>query len=523
MGQYLSKIGNSFYFRRRIPRHLSHFFQNKAEFRICLGKISQLRANMISKNINELFKELIMLLQNDTNNKNELVFRYTNQMYCYSNKKNKTYTVQSGYSLTDLQEQKEKLNKELHEKIDTLSFKEKRKLLEDLGLFEKLIHIIDPKNDFTQKQQTTTPKKANITLKKLYEIFLKEKRAQSDDDIADSTWRDYQSSYNDFIYVHPDAENKDISEFTREDFRVFVDALHNHLPKSRTKLAKFKTLPYSKLKERELTEDEKLAFDTKKKKISTIKQMFDIAIDERYGYIEKNYAEAFVLKPNKKTKKSVKPRHPLKPENLQKLFSSKIYTTKKEQILKYKPEQYWIPIIALYTGMRENEICQLYVEDVQSEVISTGKTVYYFDVNDDKDKHIKNQNARRKVPLHPKLIELGFMEYYNSIKNKQERLWSNLRLHPTEKRYATDYSKNFMKYFRKHVTIEKDQVFHSFRHSVGDQLLKNAVKHRLPKALMNQILGHAPDKDETTQTYSQGYGIEELYTGVCSLEFEAIF
>ncbi len=521
MGQYLSKIGNSFYFRRRIPRHLSHFFQNKTEIRVQLGKISQLRANMIAKNINELFKELIMLLQNDTDNKNQLICRYINEMRSYSNTTHQTYIAQSCYTPIDHQAQREKVDKELHKKIDTLSYREKRKLLEDLGLFEKLIHIIDPKNDFTQKQQTTTPKKANITLKELYEIFLKEKRAQSDDDIADSTWRDYQSSYNDFIFVHPGAEHKDISEFTREDFRVFVDALHNHLPKSRTKLAKFKTLPYSKLKEIELTEDEKLAFDTKKKKISTIKQMFDIAIDERYSYIEKNYAEAFGLKPNKKTKKSVKPRHPLKPENLQKLFSSKIYTTKKEQILKHKPEQYWIPIIALYTGMRENEICQLYVEDIKSEVISTGKTVYYFDVNDDKDKHIKNQNARRKVPLHPKLIEFGFLEYYKSIKNKQERLWNNLRLHPTEKRYATDYSKNFMKYFRKHITTEKGQVFHSFRHSVGDQLLKNAVKHRLPKALMNQILGHAPDKDETSQTYSQGYGIEELYTGVCSLEFNS--
>jgi len=34
-----------------------------------------------------------------------------------------------------------------------------------------------------------------------------------------------------------------------------------------------------------------------------------------------------------------------------------------------------------------------------------------------------------------------------------------------------------------------------------------------------QIMGHEPDKDETTATYSQGYRIEELYIGVCTLKF----
>jgi hypothetical protein len=43
--------------------------------------------------------------------------------------------------------------------------------------------------------------------------------------------------------------------------------------------------------------------------------------------------------------------------------------------------------------------------------------------------------------------------------------------------------------------------------------------HKLPKALMNQILGHKPDKDETSQTYSQGYGIKELYKWIKTLDY----
>lgn len=459
--------------------------------------------NMYAKELNNLFEELITMLQTDTNDKLFKTKQYINAMLCYSNNKAKKYTVTQSFSLKESEEYIKEVEEALQAKLETLTIKEKKKLLDNLDVLDK---------------------RETITFEELYEIFIKEKMQESGEDVAQSTWRDYQSSYNDFIYVIADAEDRDISSFTREDFRTFVDALHNHLPKNRTKLKQFKSLPYSELKELELANDEKLASNTKKKKMSTIKQMFDIALDARYGYIDINYAEAFLVKETKKSKKNKEEKRlPLNNENLNKLFNSKLYTTQLKRTLKQKPEEYWIPIIALYTGMRQNEICQLYIEDVKSEIISTGERVYYFDLNEDKDKHLKNDNAYRLVPIHPKLIELGFVDYFNSVKHKQKRLWSNLRLHPTEKRYSIDYGKNFMSYFRTYVSEDPTQVFHSFRHTVGDQLLKNAVKYKLPKDLMNRIMGHEPDKDETSQTYSRGYGIEELYTGVCSLKFEGLF
>lgn len=520
------QINKSLYFRRRIPQTLSHYFNGKSELRISLGRISHFHGNMYAKELNIMFEELITMLQTDTIHKDKKTEQYIDAMLCYSNNNGKKYTVPQGFTLKDNEEYIKEIEEALQAKLETLSFKEKKKLLENLDVFDKLINIIDPKKDFANYHPTQSnapqTQKETITLKKLYEIFIKEKQQESGEDIAQSTWRDYQSSYNDFIYVIENAENRDISSFTREDFRVFVDALHNHLPKSRTKLQQFKTLPYSKLKDMELTEDEKLASNTKKKKMSAIKQMFDIAIDARYGYIETNYAEAFLIKETKNKKNEPPKRTPLTDANQEKLFNSKLYTTHKETTLRHEPEKYWIPLIALYTGMRQNEICQLYVEDVKSEVISSGETVYYFDINEDKDKHLKNDNAYRLVPIHPKLIELGFIDYFNYVKNRQERLWNNLRLHPTQKRYNTDYNRTFMGYCRTHISKDPTQVFHSFRHTVGDQLLKNAVKHKLPKDLMNRIMGHKPDKDETSRTYSKGYGVEELYIGICTLEFSGI-
>ena len=40
--------------------------------------------------------------------------------------------------------------------------------------------------------------------------------------------------------------------------------------------------------------------------------------------------------------------------------------------------RYWIPLIALFTGCRLNEICQLYLNDIRCD---NGQ--YYFDINDD--------------------------------------------------------------------------------------------------------------------------------------------
>lgn len=172
--------------------------------------------------------------------------------------------------------------------------------------------------------------------------------------------------------------------------------------------------------------------------------------------------------------------------------------------------------------MRQNEICQLYVEDVKSEVISTGEEVFYFELNEDKDKHLKNDNAYRQVPIHPKLVELGLLDYINEVKKRHHRLWPNLELHPVEKRYGTLYSSRFSTFFRSQITTEKNQVFHCLRHNASTQLLNNAVKYKIPKDLMNRLVGHEPAEDETSQAYFDGYDIEALYEGIKTLNFDDV-
>lgn len=86
------------------------------------------------------------------------------------------------------------------------------------------------------------------------------------------------------------------------------------------------------------------------------------------------------------------------------------------------PEQVWLPLIILYGGMRNNEIAQLYVDDIQEQ-----DGIPFFRITDDaaRKQRVKSEPSRRLLPIHPKLIELGVMEYVQKIKES-----GNMQLFP---------------------------------------------------------------------------------------------
>jgi integrase len=88
--------------------------------------------------------------------------------------------------------------------------------------------------------------------------------------------------------------------------------------------------------------------------------------------------------------------------------------------------KYWLPTVALFTGARVNELCQLNPQcDIQQDSESTH---WYFNITDDSTAHqevkksVKTPGSKRKVPIHPKLIELGFLLYVERIKSQGSTL-----------------------------------------------------------------------------------------------------
>ena len=93
-------------------------------------------------------------------------------------------------------------------------------------------------------------------------------------------------------------------------------------------------------------------------------------------------------------------------DQLTALFAAPVfknYTLKAGE--KMKHSRYWVPLIALFCGMRQNEICQLYIQDIKER-----DGISYFALRrklDDgttaTDKSLKTKNSWRDVPVHPTL------------------------------------------------------------------------------------------------------------------------
>jgi len=74
--------------------------------------------------------------------------------------------------------------------------------------------------------------------------------------------------------------------------------------------------------------------------------------------------------------------------------------------------QRWLPWLALYTGARLEELGQLHTADVKEE-----DGIRYLNLSRGDGKKLKTAASVRRVPIHPELERLGFLDYVASVKS----------------------------------------------------------------------------------------------------------
>lgn len=175
--------------------------------------------------------------------------------------------------------------------------------------------------------------------------------------------------------------------------------------------------------------------------------------------------------------------------------------------------RYWIPLICIYQGTRVSEASGLYTDDLvyrdgtpclsfipddtpedepeegedtvqakpQKEVVAKSGEEY---------RRLKNEASRRVVPIHPRLIELGFIEFVQRIADYASRpthLFYGLRWEEKSMfgRKPSRYMRGLLSVAK--IAVPRKKVPHSLR-SNFNQALNNVG---LAPDLLSRMLGHA--------------------------------
>ncbi|WP_320043511.1 site-specific integrase [uncultured Desulfobacter sp.] len=217
------------------------------------------------------------------------------------------------------------------------------------------------------------------------------------------------------------------------------------------------------------------------------------------GHMRQNYADGAKIK-TRKTKRPDEIRKAFSKADLMVLFGSPDYREDKFK----ESYHFWLPILALYTGARMNELAQLRLKDIQ--VVDNVPSLVFQEDPDDPTISIKNAASLRTIPLHPFVAEeLNFMGYIQSMKDRGE-----VRLFPELPYQNNNYGHKATKWFGAYKTrlglTSKQLVFHSFRHTLTDNLKQQLIT----ETLIDELTGHAL-QGETMGRYGKRYNVEVLY------------
>jgi integrase len=133
------------------------------------------------------------------------------------------------------------------------------------------------------------------------------------------------------------------------------------------------------------------------------------------------------------------------------------------------------------TGCRLEELCQLRVEDFIEQ-----QGIHCIRVDDSRDgQNLKNASSRRMIPLHPALLNLGLLKHVESVKaTGADRVFPELEAVRGKLGHAP--SKWFGRYKTKLGITDPRKTFHSFRHTLIDDLRDAGIQD----SLIKRMAGH---------------------------------
>lgn len=234
-----------------------------------------------------------------------------------------------------------------------------------------------------------------------------------------------------------------------------------------------------------------LAVKSQNSKYSAYRNFFEWCIS--MGYCTINPVTKLKLSKNKKEQLEVergRVRQPYSSEDLQKLFS-------KETLSKIKkPCLYWMPLLALYSGARAEELANIRLDSFKEVT----KGLWVMSVSKS-----KTMSGVRDIPVHPVLIEAGLLTYIEDLKRLQPKAITLFPyMKPVDGRLTHRFSQDFGAH-RKRLGIESSKDFHSFRTTIIGKLKINDIR----QDMREEFVGH--ESSDKTDVHNKNYASKTRY------------
>lgn len=334
-------------------------------------------------------------------------------------------------------------------------------------------------------------------------------------DLADMFWAERQAEYeaNDITAKRSDkvqselafvreaiGEDRPLGQVTDDVMQAFRKTL-DRTPANRKKL--YPNLTLEQAQERAVKDGKPLlSATTQTQYLRTLRDV--LAVGLRKGLVRNNLAAS--VTPLKKNKIGVaEKRLPWTDDQIKGFFTGAFYQScASSAAVPYNKKdwawRFWIPLLMVLSGARPNEICQLHTADLKETKAGT----LYLDLietEDDDGKTFKTGTSRRRVPLHPELIKIGFPAFVEARRkkhgSKEPRLfpeitpdkYGNMAAYPT-RRLREDF-------IPAEITLKDKQTLYSLRHNIRDALRR--VK--APAETLLAIAGWAPAGRAVSDAY----------------------
>lgn len=272
---------------------------------------------------------------------------------------------------------------------------------------------------------------------------------------------------------------------------------------------------------------ERLGMSAVNNYLHNLSALFNWGVDS--WRVTRNPAKGLALKDDRNERDL---RSPFSTAQLRAIFSAPLYTGCVDDEGGYgrpgpnviRRGRFWVPLIALWTGMRLGEVCQLRSNDITAY---EGVPVILIDDagepgEDEGDrKRIKTAAGKRFVPVHPELERIGLLSFAETMRGRGEH-----RLFPEIAPDSLGYlSGTFSKWFNdKRRFLGKIGVaspgvsFHSFRHNYRDALREAQIHLERVRALG----GWKRDSEGEESIYGRGLQAATLYAEIKKVRYPGL-